>query len=519
MARWAMRGYSQAHVLEPSAGEGVFLQALREVASESGCALTMTGVECSPETLRHVIEQGLLEPARAICSDFLAVTPFPVQAVIGNPPYVRLRNAPADEAERALQRAEEALGEKMDPSGSVWMPLILHASRFLTPGGRLAYVLPYDITYRRYARVLWDFLGKRFGSLRVVRVGERIFPDILQEAVLLYADDYGASTDTIRYEVFDTRAQFLEDKPTLHEDMPLADIVAGERRFTEALLGDELRELLRDVVEPATVPIADLATIRIGYVAGDKSFFHPSKEAIAEYGIASTSLRPALTSGRRLARKGIWTSRCQPDHLFLPGAEGLSAGERRYVAHGEALGVSSGYKCRNREPWFVVPDVRTPDLVFPAFTQRPLVLINDAGLAASNSLLCAYMRPERSRESFVVSWYTSLTALQLELNVHALGGGVLALAPVEVSRMRLVPGASSSSGALDELNALVSAGAVSEALRLGDEKVLAPALRLTPYDIDLIETGRANLARWRTTASAKDDGPPSLTGVPQPAPP
>jgi adenine-specific DNA-methyltransferase len=109
----------------------------------------MTGVECSPETLRNVVEQGLLEPARAICSDFLAVTPFPVQAVIGNPPYVRLRHAPADEAERALQRAAEALGERMDPSGSVWMPFVLHASRFLTPGGRLAYVLPYDITYRR----------------------------------------------------------------------------------------------------------------------------------------------------------------------------------------------------------------------------------------------------------------------------------------------------------------------------------------------------------------------------------
>jgi adenine-specific DNA-methyltransferase len=502
MARWAIRGHSHAHVLEPSAGEGVFLEALREVASESGCDLTMTGVECSREALHDVTEQRLLEPARAICSDFLAVTPFSVHAVIGNPPYVRLRHAPADEAERALRRAEETLGEKMDPSGSVWMPFVLHASRFLTPGGRLAYVLPYDITYRRYARVLWAFLGKHFGSLRVVRVGERIFPDILQEAVLLYADDYGESTGTIRYDVFDGRVQFLEDKPTLHEDISVRDVVAGERCFIEALLGNELRELLRDVVQPATVPIADLAAIRIGYVAGDKSFFHPSKETIAEYGIASASLRPALTSGRRLARKGIWTSRCQPSHLFLPGAEELSAGERCYVAHGEALGVASGYKCRHREPWFVVPDVRTPDLIFPAFTQHPRVLINDAGLAASNSLLCAYMKPEHSRASFVVSWYTSLTALQLELNVHSLGGGVLALTPREVSRMRLAPCSSPSSEVLDELDALVTAGALPEALRLGDEKVLAPALGLGPHEIELIEGGYASLARWRTTASS-----------------
>ncbi len=503
MARWAMQGHSQAHVLEPSTGEGVFVKALHKVASESGCALTITGVEWSAETLHEVVEQKLLEPKHAICSDFLVVEPFPVQAVIGNPPYVRLRHGPADEAERALQRAEDALGEKMDPSGSLWMPFILHASQFLTPGGRLAYVLPYDITYVRYARVLWDFLGKSFGSLRVVRVGERIFPDILQETVLLYADDYGGSTNAIHYDVFDTCARFLEGQPTLHEAIPLADVVAGERCFIETLLGEELRELLREVVEPATVSVADLATIRIGYVAGDKTFFHPSRETVAEYGIASTSLRAALTSSRQLARKGIRTSRCQPNDLFLPNAGKLGAGERRYIARGEALGASSGYKCRNREPWFVVPDVRTPDLIFPAFTQHPLVLINDAELAASNSLLCAYVRPEHSRESFVASWYSSLTALQLELNVHSLGGGVLALAPREVSGMRLVPDASPSSRLLESLDTLVSAGAISEALRLGDEKVLAPALGLTPHDLDLIESGYETLARWRTTASAK----------------
>ncbi len=481
----------------------MFLEALREVASESGCALTITGVEWSPETLHEVVEQKLLEPAHAICSDFLAVEPFQVQAVIGNPPYVRLRHAPTDEAGRALDRARSALGEPMDPSGSVWMPFILHASQFLAPGGRLAFVLPYDITYVRYARVLWDFLSRHFGSLRVVRVGERIFPDILQETVLLYADAYGESTSTIRYDVFDTCAQFLGDKPSLHEDIALADVVAGERRFIEALLGEDLRELLREVVEPATVSVTDLANIRIGYVAGDKGFFHPRAENVAEYGIAAASLRPALTSSRQLARQGIWTSGCRADELFFPDARKLAAGDRRYIAHGEATGASSGYKCRTREPWFVVPDVRTPDLIFPVFTQYPLTLINDAGVAASNSLLCAYMKPGKSRESFAAGWYSSLTALQLELNVHSLGGGVLVLVPREVSAMRILPRAPSSSRVLKKLDAFVRAGSVPDALRWGDEKVLAPALGLAPHDLALIEGGYETLARWRTTANAK----------------
>ena len=87
------------------------------------------------------------------------------------------------------------------------------------------------------------------------------------------------------------------------------------------------------------------------------------------------------------------------------------------------------------------------------------------------------------------------------MNVHSLGGGVLALAPGEVSRMRVVPGVAPSAGLLEGLDALVSAGDVPGALRLGDEKVLVPALGLTPHDVDLIEGGYETLARWRTAAS------------------
>src|SRR5690349_24006721 len=43
---------------------------------------------------------------------------------------------------------------------------------------------------------------------------------------------------------------------------------------------------------------------------------------------------------------------------------------------------------------------------------------------ASNSLLCGYLRPGVDTAGFAAGWYTSLTLLHAELEVHSLGGGV-----------------------------------------------------------------------------------------------
>ena len=111
---------------------------------------------------------------------------------------------------RALHCASCVLGQGMETSGSVWMPFVLHSLRFLRKGGRMALVLPHELTYVRYARALWTKWGKSFDDLRVVRVHERLFPDILQEVVVLFADGYGGSTDRVRYQSLERAAQFTE---------------------------------------------------------------------------------------------------------------------------------------------------------------------------------------------------------------------------------------------------------------------------------------------------------------------
>jgi len=506
MADWIIRRDGE-HVLEPSFGDGIFL---RSVATSAACkaftALRIWGVEIDEQARARAIHEQLTTADAVRGEDFLGVSPFKVQAVIGNPPYVRLRQLKGDQQNRALRAARTSMKQEMDPSGSLWMPFVLHAMRFLDDGGRLAFVLPYEFTYVRYARPLWATLRANFGSLRVLRTHERLFPELLQDVVILLADDYGSRTDTVCYQAFERVDHLLNARPVVDEDININDLLRGERAFVGALLGNELRQLLSSRVADITVPAKRLVTFNIGYVTGDKAFFHPTGKDIHDYQLPAHSLHPTLISTRKLKGAGLWTSSPSASHedrLFLPNPRSLADGERRYVALGEERGVARRYKCRVRDPWFLVPGVRTPDVVLSVFSERPTLLINDARRVASNSLLCGYrVNASATSEEIATGWYTSLTLLQCELEVHALGGGVMVMVPREAGNVRLPKSVRAGEDHLRRLDQSLRLGKVSAAYNFGDRRVLIEQLGFSENDVELFRHGVTLLEHWRTSSQS-----------------
>lgn len=497
MANWMLRG-DEEDILEPSFGDGAFLRALNTAADERALnGIRVTGVELDSDAASRAVEDALLRPHLAICDDFMAQRPMPMDGVIGNPPYVRLRHLSSpDERARALGVVRERIPGGMEPSGSLWMPFVVHSANFLRIGGRLALVLPYEMTYVRYARPLWHFLGANFADLKVVRVFDRIFPDILQDVVLLFADGHGGSTSKVTYETFESVERLVEGKASTSAELDVQRLTEGQRDFVAALLPRELRDLLGRL-ESQTQPMGHLARLNIGYVSGDKAFFHPSPDDIVSFSLPSASLLPAVTTTRSLRGRGLYTSQLPCDtFLFRPRRPSrLTSGETRYVTEGEARGVHQRYKCRIRDPWFVVPGVLKPDLLLSVFSSIPLLMINDEACVASNSLLCGYSLGEAEPSTIAASWYTSLTLLQCELRVHSLGGGVLVMIPGEASQVRVANATTTSH--LGNVNTHLMAKDVEAAYQLGDEAVLRGDLALSSSEVDLIREGIRILARWR----------------------
>jgi len=510
MARWVLANGART-VLEPSFGDGVFLRA---VAAEGDARVY--GAELNAAPFAAAVAAGLLRRDDAHGGDFLAWHPPPIDAVIGNPPYVRLRHLPAEQQARALEVAAAAIPGGMQSSGSVWMAFVLHAANALRVGGRMALVLPFELTHVRYARPLWGWLGGAFGALRVVRVRERLFPDLLQDVVVLFAADRGGTTAIVEFEALDTAEAFARAAPRDATAAPNGETVrvfieallAGERGFMEALLPGHVRDALAALV-PLTVPVRELCSFNIGYVSADKVFFHPDAATCARFSLAASSLVPALTSSRQVQRLRTSTTASETEldrRLFMPlaapNAE-LSSADAAYVAHGESLGVHQRYKCRTREPWFRVPDVRVPDVVLSVFSERPVLAINDAGYVATNSLLCGFLKglqggtATATADALVAAWYTSLTVLGLELQVHALGGGVMVVVPGEAGKVRVARVAAIPDGHIERLAAALAAGDVAGAYALGDDAILRGVLGVSAETVAAVQEGVRVLARWR----------------------
>jgi len=508
MARWILET-SPSRVLEPSVGEGVFIQALRHEAADAGVpAPEILGVEIAPDTYADGVDAGILDPGSSRNCDFLSITGAGVDAAVGNPPYVRLRHTDAGQRERALAVAGSILDQEMDPAGSLWMPFVLNAARMIRPGGRMAFVLPFELTHVRYARPLWSYLGRNFGGLKLIRVRERMFDDILQETVLLYASEKGGKTEGVEFEIFQTLGDLDRGTGSASTRLEIADIVAGRRLFTQGHLSAGLRTLLAGISDRLH-PSTESVTWRIGYVSGDKEFFHPDREKVKALGLSTSSLTPALVSGREIGKQGITTGEARAERfLFSPqeDEEELAPGDRGYVDQGEMSGVDDRYKCRIRSPWYQVPHVRVPDLVLPVFGQDPHLVVNDGGYVASNSYMCGYVPEGVSVDGLVASWYCSLTLLEAELQVHSLGGGVLVFVPRELSAIRLArPGLIGPDLADRRMRELRASEDRSREYGKGDELVLQRCLGLDSGDIGLIREGVEELRSWRTGAERKPE--------------
>jgi adenine-specific DNA-methyltransferase len=498
MARWMLRA-DHERIVEPSFGDGAFLRSLSRVAIERAFNhVVVDAIDIDHETVAKTEFPNHCE-VRAHRADFLEYSARNVHGVIGNPPFVRLRHLPKKQSAIALTSYEQATSRELDESSSTWLPFVAHAMRMLRQGGRMALVLPYEATYVRYGLDAWRHLGNSFGSLTVIRTFDRLFSDILQDVVVLYADHYGSNTKHVRYVASTTFDEFVKAKYLLDTQLNLADITSGKRVFKRALIGDAVTQLLDEWLPIKSDPIAKIADVRIGYVTGDKRFFHPDALTVKMNHLPSRSLREAVISSRKLSRAPLLTSALKDTdraHLFFPNPSKLSAAELRYVEKGDELGVSKRYKCRIRDPWYVVPHVRVPDVLWGVFGSTPVMIENDAKLVASNSLLCGYLKGLAAR-AFVDSWYNVLTLLQAELQIHALGGGVLVLVPREVARIRLLRDVKLPQPIRKQVGALLKGGDQDEAYVIGSKHVLHEQYGMSSNEVARIVEATKRLNDWR----------------------
>lgn len=213
---------------------------------------------------------------------------------------------------------------------------------------------------------------------------------------------------------------------------------------------------------PYARPLVDYLTTRFGsvHVVREKLFPRLSEDCWLLFAGAAgrrtgrirlPSIRNSrYVTGAAIGRQDVerWIARDEPVLLLrIPPRVRLPAAIRAYLDTAEGRRARASYKCRNREPWYAVPDVRRPAFVLNYMSGgSPGLAVNRGGCTCTNALLAVDPRPalfENGGASperlLVASWGSSAGRLSCEIEGHPLGGGMLKLEPGEARQVMLIP--------------------------------------------------------------------------------
>jgi len=523
LVRWAVRNHDD-RVLDPSCGEGVFLEAaaVRVTALKGQPLSQVHGIEIDPKVFRRTLAPLLrrfLIPEENVCvSDFFDVRASEqprFQAVVGNPPFIRYQTFKGPSREKALMLVR-ALGVALPELASSWAPFLLHATEFLDGGGRLAMVVPAEFTHAGYARPVVQYFARKFTRIQLASFSDRLFPELNEDTLLLLAEGYGGECKEFRVKRFQgikDLENVLEPRKRFGTRVGLAKLQDTNGRLRNHFLPRGLKGLYDFLAADSRVcRLGEVGQVGIGYVTGNNQFFHLSKNEARQLEIPSlylkrSLLRSGFIKGIRFTSSDWVELRDDGEKVYLLALPKVT--ERalpdqviEYLAKGKKLGVHKAYKCAVRDPWFSVPHAQASETFLTYMSgDAPRIVWNAAGVLATNSTHEVRLNSLQHGTPQILSlaFCCSLSQLSAEVEGHPLGGGMLKLEPSEAARTLVVrPDLLKFSEAqFEEMDYFVRSNSMSSAIDMADDLVLRGVLGLNWDQIQVLRNGLTEVRELR----------------------
>ena len=514
LSSWAIRS-TEDRILEPSCGDGVFLEAVAgrlkalgfkgSVGANQILGLEILSSEAAKARERLKSIYGLCADDMVETGDFFAWwdrTDQPqLDVVIGNPPFIRYQSFPEPCRSRAMEIMKR-LGLAPNRLTNIWVPFVVAATASLRPGGRLALVLPAELLQVSYAAQLRSFLTDHFGRIHLISCNELFFTNAEQEVLLLLASnarEKPSPDKPCKVSLIQTATVAdIVDRPiteVLHDASPKVIEHDSEKWLKYFLSNSEIGLMRALRASDKTTTLKTFADVNVGVVTGKNQFFVLRQSEIDNLDILNHAI-PLVSRSMHLkgAKIGVsdWKQLAEADNrvylLNLAPLNGskLSPKLDLYIKHGEILKIHQGYKCSIRTPWYAVPAVWTPDaFVFRQIYDFPRVVLNKAGATATDTI--HRMKCHASPTKTVANTYTHLTAASAEIEGRSYGGGVLELEPTEATNL-LMPAKLANALPIGECNRLIRKDRLAEVLIENDRLVLRDHLGLSTQDCGRLKT-------------------------------
>jgi adenine-specific DNA methylase len=503
--KWAFNGDNNLDILEPSCGDGVFLEEIKKGRYEYNSVTAIEYDEIEAKKSRKI----KLEKSRVIHSDFhkfCLSTKKKYNLIIGNPPYIRYQYFEKDQQEYANEIFNKA-NLKYNKLTNAWVSFVVGSSLLLKDEGKIGFVLPAEILQVSYAQTLREFLAKFYNKINIVSFKKLVFPDIQQEVVLLLCEKNKSDTHLIEHlELKDASALKNLDITKLKSPKKKIDFKSNKWTFY-FLTQKEISFLERLQKENIIQKFGSYAKVEVGITTGANPFFTVPLSTVEEYDLdeyAKPMVGRSVQVSSVIFTKPDWNknrnSKARSHLLTFPKMAELngSIGARNYIALGEEEKINEGYKCRIRDEWQIIPSLRISDALFIRRNNLyPRLIINKAKAYTTDTMHRVTVNSDVDIKALTASYYNSLSLAFAEICGRSHGGGVLELMPNEVENI-LLPYSKINAELLPQIDKMIRAKTdISEVLKFTNKKILKDNLGFSDEDIKIADSIRIKLSSRR----------------------
>lgn len=438
-----LEGSSSISVLEPSAGDGIFIESILSHKEFSNKVKKIVAVEKNKNELNKITRAIRNKSFLGVHSDFLDFqekNKDRFQLVIGNPPYIRnslLKKHQVEKCKAIHSRAKLSTNKPKN----IWTSFLVRCIEFTNDDGILAFVLPSELLQVKFAAELRELIINSFERVEIFTFNELLFKDCKGQDTLLLIAQRKASSKGVFYCNIDKVEGLSKNQFILAQNVKIK-----ESKWTHHHLDTSEIELLEKLKQRLQT-IDNYCDSKAGIVTAANDFFIVTENEIDKYSLHQF-VKPIIQKGAFVNGSVVLTevefqmlvSQSKP--TFLLALDSRTRIRRNaklwnYLAMGKELKLDERYKTSIRNNWFEVPNIGNPSeaLFFKRCNEYPKLIKNEAQVLSTDSAYTIGMRNGFKIESLIFSFYNSLTLAFAELQGRYYGGGVLELTPNEFKKL------------------------------------------------------------------------------------
>ena len=430
-------GRTRMSILEPSVGDGAFIS---ELEKEKNININLTALDINKEELKTASEKWNKKTDSFIKTDFLEYsTSKKYSAIVGNPPYIKKNILTV----KQIQLSKEIHSNENLTEGSVkniWATFLVKSNTLLAKNGVLAFILPSELLQVKFAEEIRDYLKKEFARIEIFTFNDLMFECKGQDTTILFA--YKKHKEKGEYFTNISSKESLELNSFILKKNNL--LIKSKVKWTHHFLtSDELTFI--DNLKKELKTVNDYSDSKPGIVTAANKFFIIDKETEKQYNLSKYT-KPIIQKGLFVNGSIVFTNedikKLEKDKrptklLQLNDNDKISKKLKEYLDIGKAEEIPKRYKCRIRNNWYVIPNIaKKPEAFFFKRSHLyPKLLKNNSNAFVTDSAYKVEMKSGYDLNSFIYSFYNTLTLLMSELEGRYYGGGVLELIPSEFKKL------------------------------------------------------------------------------------